>query len=527
MQLGPVVPHAVEDGTSDDDDFSHDGGLLGAPSLPLRRQTPKQKFQSCMQVGVLLLGLLILLILVISLMAHMEVDDRLEKMKDQVSSLEETVVKQSTAILDAIDKIPSPSSTSSGRPSKHAIPYSTPVESQGHRGTCYIFATIGCLMQSYRKQGVSMGFLNSTEYLQLNEQAYGASLIKFAKDHAAYFKDTPQPDGKTDDGYVFWLYAFREYLKDKILPTSVCPYFIDEGHDDECPGMEDAWTKNPLLIDSVKVTSLYDPEDIKMYTLRDNAMSFSIELTEAVHYLPCDGTFAQEKEECKMCQTPCPSSLDYGTSCCYGYRVRRTPDGSFYSHHDDVPIGGHAMQLVGYNDNFREPIGITGNMAKGGFILRNSWGTSTSHSLNYYMQQQSSVNEEYLCPNTNDPMNWVWCPPLGVDMQKGKERTILECKDTSICGAGYLYCLRNMSAAVDDTVKVYLARWNETEEEASSLDISIPSVPLTVLSNIFTPTAAFRKDNDPNACGCMHQLIIFSSFHPFLQQNISFDFFAE
>jgi hypothetical protein len=123
------------------------------------------------------------------------------------------------------------------------------------------------------------------------------------------------------------------------------------------------------------------------------------------------------------------------------------------------------------------------------------------------MQQQSSVNEEYLCPNTNDPMNWVWCPPRGVDMQKGKERTILECKDTSICGAGYLYCLRNMSAAVDDTVKVHLARWNETAEETSAVDTTIPSVPLTVLSNIFTPTTEFRKENDPNACGCMHKLI--------------------
>lgn len=63
-------------------------------------------------------------------------------------------------------------------PSKFAVDYVTPRQDQASRGTCWDFATIGFLEQSYRDNGVKNGWLEPEEYVAFSEQAYGAEILK-------------------------------------------------------------------------------------------------------------------------------------------------------------------------------------------------------------------------------------------------------------------------------------------------------------------------------------------------------------
>lgn len=55
-------------------------------------------------------------------------------------------------------------------PSKFAVDYVTPRQDQAQRGTCWDFATIGFLEQSYREHGVKKGWLSQDEYVHFSEQ---------------------------------------------------------------------------------------------------------------------------------------------------------------------------------------------------------------------------------------------------------------------------------------------------------------------------------------------------------------------
>lgn len=55
-------------------------------------------------------------------------------------------------------------------PSKFAVDYVTPRQDQAYRGTCWDFATISFLEQSYREHGVRHGWLAPDEYVAFSEQ---------------------------------------------------------------------------------------------------------------------------------------------------------------------------------------------------------------------------------------------------------------------------------------------------------------------------------------------------------------------
>lgn len=57
-------------------------------------------------------------------------------------------------------------------PSKFSVDYVTPRQNQAHRGTCWDFATIGFLEQTYRENGVKNGWLAEDEYVAFSEQVW-------------------------------------------------------------------------------------------------------------------------------------------------------------------------------------------------------------------------------------------------------------------------------------------------------------------------------------------------------------------
>jgi hypothetical protein len=56
----------------------------------------------------------------------------------------------------------------------------------------------------------------------------------------------------TEGGEIPELYYLREGLKESVFPQSVCKYYVNEGNDTLCPGMEKARPTNPLKF-NVKV----------------------------------------------------------------------------------------------------------------------------------------------------------------------------------------------------------------------------------------------------------------------------------
>jgi len=82
-----------------------------------------------------------------------------------------------------------------------------------------------------------------------------------------------------------------------------------------------------------------------------------------------------------------------------------------------VVEGGHAVNIVGYNDYYQDEFG---NM--GGFILRNTWadglGTAHglkargSHSAEFYMQTEKGANDASACPNPHSPRSWTTCESI-------------------------------------------------------------------------------------------------------------------
>ena len=219
---------------------------------------------------------------------------------------------------------------------------------------------------------------------------YGRAVIDFAKRYPEFFKDTPQPRGDASDGYTFWLYYFRDYLQDKVLPSSVCPYTVLPGNDTVCPGYEAALEKNPIKIKAatMKLRNNYDPEDIKRSLVQGRAMTFEVELTGSNFYVPCTGAYAS-RPQCQNCSAHCPSYLgykgEYGLprmsfhdpgvrltngmhteECCFLITGFMTADGAYYGHHEYSVFGGHALLLVGYNDNFQQPISLSGTVVRGG-----------------------------------------------------------------------------------------------------------------------------------------------------------------
>jgi len=317
-------------------------------------------------------------------------------------------------------------------PKSYLIPddVRTPVKNQAHRGTCYIFSTMGILEASYRRYGIRHGYLKENEYVKFCEQAYGLGLIKHCKENP---KDIHclggAPNNKTADGQPEWLYYMQKDMVKYVLPDSLCPYRWEDSEQYECPGLEDAVKTNPISFTVKRIESAYSIDGIKRLLYRHEfPLTFSHVVLETTGLTPCDdnNTIGYGSEECLNCVNPCTRSSD---GCCAkvvlpGY----TTEGVFTTFGEDVVGGGHAMVLVGWNDEMAVESGVPGHdshISVGGFIIKNSWNTTVGHSAEYWAQRHSLLDETAICPNVNAYQTWI---PVNTTC-------IFEEKDVSKCQA--------------------------------------------------------------------------------------------
>jgi len=288
----------------------------------------------------------------------------------------------------------------------------TPAKNQAHRGTCYIFSTIGLLEASYRRHGLQSHFLKKDEYVKFSEQAYGLGLIKYCAEH----KDDVHclggpPKNQTSDGQPEWLYYMQNGMMKYVLPDSLCPYKPDDKDQYICPGLDDAVKKNPISFRVKNIETTYSIDGIKRLLYRhDFPLSFSHVVLENAFLAPCDDpdSTAYGSAQCTECRNPCTTSSD---GCCAkllfpGY----TGEGVFSTFGESVVGGGHAMVVVGWNDDMAVETGVPGQSAEravGGFIIKNSWDTTVGHSAEYWAQKHSLLDETTICPNENSYQSWL------------------------------------------------------------------------------------------------------------------------
>jgi len=300
-------------------------------------------------------------------------------------------------------------------PTKWAAKYLTPRYYQEDRGTCWDFATVGILEQSYRANGVAKGYLSADQYVRFNEQAYGISMIEACKGHPDVCDVVGDfvYQNSTTGGEVWWLYSLTS-LYDKLLPASVCPY-TDIEHEHECPDIQQALRNNPIRFTISSMETAYTPLETKRLMIAHQApLAWSSEMHVVVYYFPCTEEFWAKQPECvASVAVDCPRK--YGSGKCA--RIETTMydlDAEFLTHEETIGEGGHAMNVVGFNDEFVTKFG-----QKGGFIIRNSWhdklystkarGGRGSHSVAYFMNEISAWDEKLICPGPENPENWLSC----------------------------------------------------------------------------------------------------------------------
>ncbi|RHY11349.1 hypothetical protein DYB25_010356 [Aphanomyces astaci] len=277
-------------------------------------------------------------------------------------------------------------------PFKFAVSHVTPRKDQSMRGTCWDFATIGVLEQSYRAEAIRKGYLTVNQYVSFSEQMWKNS---------------------TEGGEVAVLYYLQYGLKESVFPDAICPYLNDNnGSDSICPGLSDTrHADNPISFTIRSMETWYEDLTIKQQLFAQNkAMALSTPVTYVTHYYPCLSRFSHDSDpHCSVDQcTLCPPEMA-ATTCCIPLKGgrNRNMEGEFFHHRGMTIEGGHAMLLVGYNDAFLTRDGYTG-----GLIVKNSWldgPTQGSHSLAYWMQEVSDWEERVVCPNSYNPFNWYQC----------------------------------------------------------------------------------------------------------------------
>lgn len=444
-------------------------------------------------------------------------------------------------------------------PTKFHVPHMTPLKTQDNRGTCWDFATIGPLEQSYRAQGVRRGWLDPNEYVAFSEQAYGAEVLRLCTGPAGSPQQVacliPGNDiwkNSTEGGESAELYYLSNGLKDAVFPDSLCPYEPESGHDTVCAGLTpQKRATNPLRFSLRAMDTLYEQAAVKHALVRDKrAMALTTAMPYITYWYPCVGPALASDPRCDPASaacTLCPAHMSQ-TTCCVPVRGRENynMNGEFITSASMAVEGGHVMTLVGFNDLFRTQQGHVG-----GFILKNSWWDGVhpalgpahargSHSAKYWLQEVSAWEERRMCPNSHDPTNWYQCGdsgevihrtagdarvPLapgstrsrvgnatdGIDACLSAETALyaktnlqplhLRCTDAFYCddSANVTYFARNATDYGDRMLVMCFYEHNAATQTTNTL--CLPPLLVQQIAYILSPVDDEVLVNDPDVCG--------------------------
>lgn len=395
-------------------------------------------------------------------------------------------------------------------PKQARIPHGNPRYYQMERGTCWDFALIGTLEDSYRQNGVEKGYLEADEYVRFSTQVLGIRMVEHCFEHPDVC-NTPGDmllSNSTSGGEINWYYSFTE-LYNELLPDSVCPYMPTDEHEFECPLIEEATKSNPIKFNITKMNIAYNVEDVKKLFIEKGkkALAWTSLIHSDYEYFTCT-------EYADLCNSglydiiKCPSYFGDNLQCVKITFPMHTPDAEFDRHSEMQMAGGHGMVMVGYNDEF-----VTKAGHKGGFILKNSWNDTIygdypgatsrnargSHSIEYYMGEISAEDELYVCPNAQDPLNWATCygkcweytKVYDYELDMYKRAYEFRCVNEKICSKDpvYRYFMRSLTPSTKQPNGRYfditMVRLNTLD--GTTMEYSWKSLPTQVIALYFTP----------------------------------------
>jgi len=418
------------------------------------------------------------------------------------------------------------------------VVYQNPATNQASRGTCWAWATMYILETQYRAQGIKQGYLRENEYVKFSIQAFAAYLGNYCKAHntakVCQYGGFLNKNSTNDNQVEAFPYFLKEIsdLNLKIVPDTVCPYVPTKSPETDfsCPNFTKATESNPIKFTFKNMRTAFDIRGVKqlLYSAQ-RPLGIGTPLGTVNYMIPCEGSVFSDTDACVNKWFPCPESQD--GEFCYNLEIEgRTRDGIFLAidkAERQTEFGGHAMNIMAYNDNWVYNNRISGpktlEAAKGCFILHNSW-RADGHSISYLMGQRTLENEQTSCPNHKSPETWIpatlecikenvgdisLCSKdikrvRGHGLTNGPD--LLKCIDASNASCvpqdNYRYVLLRSGSDVDAQElpnglhKISVIRWKEGHEPEV---ISLNRLPFWAIGSILTPVTPV--DNNPNECG--------------------------
>jgi len=422
--------------------------------------------------------------------------------------------------------------------------YLLPVWNQFDRGTCWSFASIYMLESSYKHQGILNGYLNNSEYVAFSQEGLAKYMVKkcLSDPTTEVCKKSPRRHNKSNSGSIEDFLSFYEYysdMKSSILPIAGCPYQQLPENELQCPDFDKHVSTNPIEFDIEDPELAIGIQKVKELIVKvQRPVTFSIPLPVTRYWYECNDKNPKVMES-KMCQESLyRCQHDPSKFCSFmDYQLSKPNTAEMITHNSDsISYGvGHAMVMVGYNDNLIEPLPVNITRkppSKGGFILRNSWG-ARGHSLEYLMGKISHDQEMIICPNPGDVMTWIpvshsCISSQGIGSQCSKDikrflgnsvfvgGTELTCKNSTHCKEGdKYYLLRNgnyPSPVIEfSPLNVPLARVIHVPDMTIEL---IETIPFEHLYYAFTPSLNVTNNNEH----CGYVGLMYDSVDALLEQ---------
>ena len=426
----------------------------------------------------------------------------------------------------------------------------TPTADQGMRADCWLFSVVGVLEDSYRRFGVANGWLAPDRFLRLSRQAFGVRVMELCKQRPNLLCPAVlAPDGRT----ILWgntsewgdltLLRILHELSDAAVPDSTCPYTpAPDAQQGSCPGLAAASATNPLRFAVKSSWDLFEVQDVKQALMRDQrVLALGAPMLSLPYYLPCTTATAtayscDPTDEARCVACPLERAFANVGCCIEANRSMVTMKGEWHHQPSEKVIesGGHAVNIVGFNDAYRDEAGNVG-----GFIIRNSWSDGLglqhgakgrgSHSAAYYHQSVSEQEEALACANPHSPRSWQKCadvtacrsPLLALQARAARKPLRLRCLDDGawvtpgLCERerGATYYLKNLTeyggglfvgcVVVDGPPPTTTTTAGDAAAAARPTELCAPPLLIDDLATIFTPVDAELTPylNEPTLCG--------------------------